>query len=167
MSASTTVADLTETEHLPRDAAGSARPGGSTLIRGHAARARGLRGSVLLVARRFEARLSSMSRWLGLAPLVGVEVELAALFDGARQLHTGLRGGSLLSSRHDFRAGECASPTDRSRPRSRAVFEAIATASGVHLVRVAMVAEQTPALHTDERSLSSRRPETGVRLFRE
>ena len=120
---------------------------------------------MVLEARGFETLLSSVPRWLGLTPLLGVEVELGAPFDGALQLRTGLRGGYLLSSRDDFGTGECASPQDRSRPCSRAVFQATATAIGFHLVRVALVAEWAPALRTDERSLWALRPEIGLQLF--
>ena len=77
----------------------------------------------------------------------------------------GLRGGYVFSSRDDFGGGECADPQDRSRPCSRAVFQATATAIAAHLVRVALVAEWVPPFRDDERALWSVRPEIGVQYF--
>ena len=124
-----------------------------------------LRGSVVLEGRGFDTLLSSSPRWLGLAPLLGVEVELGAPFDGALQLRTGVRGGYLFSSRDDFGTGDCDAPADRTRPCSRAVFQATLTAIGFHLVRFALVGEWAPALRDQERTLWALRPEIGVQLF--
>jgi len=124
-----------------------------------------LRGSVVLEGRGFDTLLSSSPRWLGLAPLLGVEVELGAPFDGALQLRTGVRGGYLFSSRDDFGTGDCDAPADRTRPCSRAVFQATLSAIGFHLVRFALVGEWAPALRDQERTLWALRPEIGVQLF--
>lgn len=124
-----------------------------------------LRGSVVLEGRGFDTLLSSTPAWLGVAPLLGVEVELGAPFDGALQLRTGVRGGYLFSSRDDFGTGTCDAPQDRTRPCSRAIFQATATAIGFHLVRFALVGEWAPAMRDGERTLWALRPEVGVQLF--
>ncbi|MCB9625642.1 MAG: hypothetical protein H6723_20170, partial [Sandaracinus sp.] len=124
-----------------------------------------LRGSLVLEGRGGDTLLSSSPGWLGFSPLLGFEVELGAPLDGALQIRSGLRGGWLFSSRDDFGGGECADPQDRTRPCSRAVFQATLTAIGFHLVRIAVVGEWLPALRDDERTLWAVRPEIGVQLF--
>ena len=124
-----------------------------------------LRGTFALEARGTASLLSAEPSWIGVAPLLGFEVELGAPLNGALQLRTGLRGGYVFSSRDDFGGGECADPQDRSRPCSRAVFQATATAIAAHLVRVALVAEWVPPFRDDERALWSVRPEIGVQYF--
>ncbi len=115
-----------------------------------------LRGALTLV--------SSEPAWIGVSPLLGVELEPLFLSSSLLSARVALRGGFVFSSTDDLLGSPCEQPEERTRPCSRPVVQGVLSVALFHIVRLSLVGEVLPPTRPDEPLLWSLRPQLGAQV---
>ena len=123
---------------------------------------RGVRFSTAMALRGLDASLSSRHRYLGLAPVAGIELEPLPLSRTWIQTRLALHAGYMFSTGDGFLRGTCHTTSDRLC--SRPVTEAVASISIFTTFRLQLAVSWFPPVRPGERHEWAIGPALGIQI---
>ena len=112
--------------------------------------------------RGFGSLVSSQPTWFGLAPQLGIEVEILPWSGGIFQPRFGVRGGYLLSTADAMLGSRCDVTLEEVLPCSRPIVQGYVDLSFFQILQLLLIIEVMPAVRGNEPDLWDLSP--GIRI---
>ncbi|MBW2463306.1 MAG: patatin-like phospholipase family protein [Deltaproteobacteria bacterium] len=100
--------------------------------------------------RGFGSLVSSNPSWFGIAPQLGVEVEILPWSGGIFQPRLGIRGGYLLSTADGMASSPCNVSLEETLPCSRPIVQGYVDLSFFQILHLLLIVEVAPAVRPNE-----------------